>query len=140
MLFKSNKFFDLKSNKALVKLFIQKLLLLKTCDYTVKYWQPSINLCQFFICFFFFLHVTGKSYHFFKFNYLEICFFFLVYLTYMKKLRYITVQDVPFLEFYIPRFCGRHIFFVFLTKHLGFPQFLLFCNGTFTIFMLNVSI
>ena len=31
MLFKSNKFFDLTNEKTLVKLVIQKLILLKTC-------------------------------------------------------------------------------------------------------------
>ena len=120
MLFKSNKFFDLKSKKALVKLVIQKLILLKTCDHTVKYWQPSITLCQFFnFFFFFFLHITAKSYHFLRFNYLEV-WFFLVYLTYM----YITAQEVPFSEFHIPRICGRYIFSLFLTKHLELAHFL----------------
>ena len=38
------------------------------------------------------------------------------------------------------RFCDRHIFSLFLTKHLELAQFLLFCNGTFTILMLNFSI
>ena len=56
--FKSNQFFDLKSKKTLVKL--------------VK----SINLCQFFN---FLLHITVKSCHVLRFNYLEIC-YFLVYL------------------------------------------------------------
>ena len=37
MLFKSNKFCDLKSKKALVKLVFQKLISLKTCDHTVEY-------------------------------------------------------------------------------------------------------
>ena len=31
-----------------------------------------------------------------------------------------------------PRFCDRHIFSLFRTKHLELAQFLLFCNGTFT--------
>ena len=69
MLFKSDKFFDLKSKKALLKLVIQKLISLKTCDHTVEYSQLSINLCQFFN---FLLHATGKNYHFLRFNYLEM--------------------------------------------------------------------
>ena len=58
MLFESNKFFDLKSKATSVKL--------------VK----SINLYQFFN---FLLHITGKSCHILRFNYLEMC-YFLVYL------------------------------------------------------------
>ena len=58
MLFKSNKFFDLKSKRTSVKL--------------VK----SINLCQFFN---FLLHITGKICHILRFNYLEMC-YILVYL------------------------------------------------------------
>ena len=58
MLFKSNKFFDLKSKRTSVKL--------------VK----SINLCQFFN---FLLHITGKSCYILRFNYLEMC-YILVYL------------------------------------------------------------
>ena len=159
MLFKSNKFFDLKSKNTSVKL--------------VK----SINLCQFFN---FLLNITGKSCHILRFNYLE----FPCILTYIRvshsgggtpppsydfffenlpyqilrssphvwntcgklciyiyvKLRYITAPKVSFLEFHTPRFCDRHIFSLFLTKHLELAQFLLFCNGTFTILMLNFSI
>ena len=164
MLFKSNKFFDLKSKRTSVKL--------------VK----SINLCQFFN---FLLHITGKSCHILRFNYLEMC-HILVYLyqgfpqgggvqggghplphltiffrkpllsnfeelppclehlwetLYIYvKLRYITAPKVSFLEFHTPRFCDRHIFSLFLTKHVELAQFLLFCNGTFTILMLNFSI
>ena len=58
MLFKSNKFFDLKSKRTSVKL--------------VK----SINVCQFLN---FLLHITGKSCHILKFNYVKMC-YFLVYL------------------------------------------------------------
>ena len=89
MLFKSNKFFDLKSKKVLVKLVIQKLISLKTCDHTVEYSQLSINLCQFFS---FLLHVTGNSYHFLRFNYLEMG-YFLVYLHVCET-----------------RFCDTHLF------------------------------
>ena len=39
-----------------------------------------------------------------------------------------------------PKVCDMHIFSLFLTKHLELAQFLLFCNGTFTILMLNFSI
>ena len=51
MLFKSNKFFDLKSKKTSVKL--------------VK----SINLCQFLN---FLLHITGKSCHILRFTYIRV--------------------------------------------------------------------
>ena len=149
MLFKSNQFFDLESKKTLVKL--------------VK----SINLCHFFN---FLLHITVKSCHVLRFNYLEMC-YFLIYLLISgfpivgggepppsnfeefppifgtpvgnpayAKLRYITAPKISFLEFHIPRLCDRHIFSLFLTKHLALAQFLLFCNGTFTILMLNFSI
>ena len=94
-------------------------------NHTVEYWQLSISLCQFLN---FRLHVTGKSYQFFRFKYLEMCYSLYTYI-YMK-LRYITAQEVPFLEF----------FSLFLTKHLELAQFFLFCNGTFTILMLNFSI
>ena len=52
MLFKSDKFFDLKSEKTtLVKLVIQKIDITENiCDHTVN-----------FFLFLFFLHVTGKS-------------------------------------------------------------------------------
>ena len=161
MLFKSNQFSDLKSKKALVKLV------------------RSINLCQFFN---FLLHITVKSCHVLRFNYLEMSYFLVYLLTsgfpivggganpppqsynfFLKtspikfwgappifgtpvgnpayvKLRYITAPKVSFLEFHIPRLCDRHIFSLFLTKHLALAQFLLFCNGTFTILMLNFSI
>ena len=150
MLFKSNKFFDLKSKKTSVKL--------------VK----SINLCQFLN---FLLHITGKSCHILRFTYIRVSHsgggrvgalpppilrFFFENLPYQilrnshvwntlgnsvyVKLRYITAQKVSFLEFHTPRFCDRHIFSLFLTKHVELAQFLLFCNGTFTILMLNFSI
>ena len=148
MLFKSNKFFDLKSKKTSVKL--------------VK----SINLCQFLN---FLLHITGKSCEIYLYQGfpqwrgegggtppLLILRFFFENLPYQilrnshvwntlgnsvyVKLRYITAQKVSFLEFHTPRFCDRHIFSLFLTKHLELAQFLLFCNGTFTILMLNFSI
>ena len=128
MLLKSNKFFDLKSKKTLVKLVIQKLILLKTCHHTVEHWQLSINLCQFFN---FLSLVTGESYLFLRFN---------LYTYIYVKLRYKTAQEVPFLEFHIPRYCDRHIFPLFLTKHFELAQFLMFCNGTFTILMLNFSV
>ena len=135
MLLKSNKLFDLKSKKTLVKLVNQKLILLKTCDHTVEYWQLSINLCQFFN---FLLHVTGKRYHFLRFNYLEMC-YFLVYL-HICETQVHSSTEVPFWEFHIPRFCDRNVFSLFLTKHLEPGQFSLLCNGTFTILMLNFSI
>ena len=134
MLCKSNKFFDLKSKKTLVKLVIQKMILLKTCDHTVEYWQLSINLRQFFN---FLLHVRGKSYHFLRFNYLEMC-YFLVYLHIYETQAHNCIGSAIF-GIPHPRFCDRHIFSLFLTKHLELAQFLLFCNGTFTILMLNFS-
>ena len=42
------------------------------CDYAVEYWQLSINSCKFFN---FLWNVTGKCYHFLRFNYLEMCYF-----------------------------------------------------------------
>ena len=71
MLFKSNKFFDLKSKKTLVKLIIQKLILMKTCDHTEILKTINQFMSIFLFCF---LHVTGKSYHFLRFNYLEMFF------------------------------------------------------------------
>ena len=63
-----------------------------------------------------------------------------IYINFSIFFWYITAQEVSFLEFPISRFCDRHIFSLFLTKHVELAQFLLFCNGTFTIFMLNFSI
>ena len=100
MLFKSNKFFDLKSQKNISERVIQKSMLLKTCDHTVEYWQLSIKVCQFFS---FLLHVTGKSYHFLRFNYLEMC-YFLVYLnvceTQVHKCRESAIFGIPHPKLY----------------------------------------
>ena len=75
MLFKSNKFFDLKSKKNSETSYPKIDITENICDHTVEYWQLSINLCHFFN---FLLHITGKSCHVLRFNYLEMC-YFLVY-------------------------------------------------------------
>ena len=76
MLFKSNKFFDLKSKKNSETSYPKIDITENICDHTVEYRQLSINLCQFFN---FLLNNSGKSCHFLRFNYLEMC-YFLVYL------------------------------------------------------------
>ena len=107
MLFKSNKFFDLKTKKALVKLVIQKLISLKTCDHTVEYWQLSINLCQFFKFFFCMLQVTA--------------------ITFWDLTTWKCVISL-YTYIYVKQGFVTHIFSLFLTKHLELAQFLLFCN------------
>ena len=67
MLFKSNKFFDLKSKKNSETSYPKIDITENICDHTVEYWQLSINLCHFFN---FLLHITGKSCHVLRFNYL----------------------------------------------------------------------
>ena len=74
-----------------------------------SYCEILTNINQLMSIFQFFLHVSGKSYHFLRFNYLEICFSPCILNIYLKS-RYITAQEVQFLEFHTPRFCDRHIF------------------------------
>ena len=136
MLFKSNKLFDLKSKKTLVKLVIQKLILLKT--FVTILWNID-NYQSIYVNFsIFFCILQVKAVMFWDLTTWKcvICLYTYLYV----KLRYIIAQKVPFLEFHIPRFCDRHIFSLFLTKHLELAQCLLFCNGTFTILMLIFSI
>ena len=133
MLFKSNKFFNLKSKRNVSETSYPKIDITENmCDHTVEYWQLSINLCQFFN---FLLHVTGKSYHFFRFNYLEVC-HFLVYL-YICEVQVLNFTGSAIFGIPYPKFCDRHIFLLFLNKHFELSHVLLFCNGTFTMLMLN---
>ena len=136
MLFKSNKFFDLKSKKTLVKLVIQKLILLKT--FVIILWNID-NYQSIYVNFsIFFCMLQVKAITFWDLTTWKCVISLYTYI--YVKLRYISAQEMPFLEFHIPRFCHRHIFSLFLTKHLELAQFLLFFNGTFTILMLNFSI
>ena len=136
MLFKSNKFFDLKSKKTLVKLVIQKLILLKT--FVIILWNIDNYLSIYvdFSIFFCILQVNAVTF----WDWTTTKYVISLYTYIWVKLRYITAQEVPFLEFHISRFCNRHIFSLFLTKHLELAQILLFCNGTFTILVQNFSI
>ena len=136
MLFKSNKFFDLTNEKTLVKLVIQKLILLKTCMiilWNIDNYQSIYVNFSFFFCM---LQIKAKTFWDLTTWKWSISLYTYIYV----KLRYITAQEVPFLEFHIPRFCDILIFSLFLTKHLELAQVLLFSNGTFTILMLNFSI
>ena len=61
MLFQSNKFFYLKRKKKKKKSensYPKNDINENMCDHTVKYWQLSINLCQFYN---FLLHVAVKA-------------------------------------------------------------------------------
>ena len=117
MRFKSNKFFDLKSKKTLVKVVIQKLILLKTCviilwsigNYQSIYVNFSIFFCMLHVDAITFLDLTAWK-----------CVISMYTYIYSKR-RYIAAQEVPFLEFHTPnfrKFCDRHIFSPFETKHL----------------------
>ena len=100
MRFKSNKFFDLKSKKTLVKVVIQKLILLKTCviilwsigNYQSIYVNFSIFFCMLDVDAITFLDLTGWK-----------CVISMYTYIYSKR-RYIAAQEVPFLEFHIPNF------------------------------------
>ena len=81
------------------------------------------------------MHVTSKSYHFFRFNYLEVC-HFLVYL-YICEVQVLNFTGSAIFGIPHPKFCDRHIFLLFLNKHFELSHVLLFCNGTFTMLMLN---
>ena len=108
MLFKSSKFFDSKSKKT-VKLVFQKLILLKTC--VIILWNID--------------------------NYRSICVNFSIFFC-MLQVKAITFWDLTtwkcvislYTYIYVKQGFVTHIFSLFLTKHLEFAQFLLFCNGT----------
>ena len=91
------------------------------CDHTVEYWQLSINLCQFFN---FLLHVTGKSYHFLRFNYLEMC-YFLVYLHICETQVYNCTGSAIF-GIPHPKVLWQTSFHVFLLNTLSLPSFYCF--------------
>ena len=137
MLFKSNKFFGLKSKRNISETSYPEIDITENiCDHIVEQWQLSINLCQFFNLL---LYVTSNSYYFLRFNYLKMC-YFLVYLHICETEEHNCTETAIFAHFAsqtLEMFCGRHIFSLFLTKNLELAQFLLFCNGTFTILMVN---
>ena len=122
MLFKSNKLFDLKSKKTLVKIVIQKLILLKTC--VIKLWNIDNHQWIYVNFSIFFCMLQVKAITFWDLTTWNCVIFMYTYM--YVKLRFITAQEVSFLEFQIPNFCEKHIFSLFLTKHLELAQFYCF--------------
>ena len=105
--FKSNKFFDLKSEKKFVKLVIQKLILLKTFVIILRNIDNHQSIYINFSIFFCTLQIKAVTFWDLTTSKCVISLYTYIHV----KLRDITAQEVPFLEIPISRFCDRHVFF-----------------------------
>ena len=97
MLFKSNKFLDLKSKKVLLKLVIQKLVLLKTCViilWNIDHYQSIYVIFSILFSW----QVNATTFWDLTTRKCVISMYTYIYV----KLMYVAAQEVPFLEFHIP--------------------------------------
>ena len=108
MLFKSNKFFNLKSRKNISETIYPKIDITENmCDHTLEYWQLSIYVnfsvffCMLQVKAIIFLDLTTWK------CVISLCTYIYV------KFRYLISQEVPFLEFHIPSFVTDISFYFF---------------------------